>query len=201
MPENEAFAHRRICVFCGSSLGVDPAYREAAAHLGRAIAERGNTVIYGGGRVGLMGVVADAALSSHGTVIGVIPEFLSTKEIAHEGVTEMHTVPSMHVRKAYMAERADAFLALPGGLGTYDEFCEIVTWAQLGLHSKPIGLLNLKGFFDGLILQIERAVAEGFCRPEHRELFLVDDNPDRLLAAIESFEAPKVAKWLKPGQT
>lgn len=149
----------------------------------------------------MMGVIADAALASKGTVIGVIPEFLSTKEIAHEGVTEMHTVSSMHVRKAFMAERADAFLALPGGLGTYDEFCEIVTWAQLGLHSKPIGLLNLKGFFDGLIQQIERAVTEGFCQSEHRELFVVDDDPDRLLAAIDSYQAPRVAKWLKPGQT
>ncbi len=201
MSEGDSVATRRICVFCGSSLGKNTIYREGAARMGRAIACRGKVVIYGGGRVGLMGVVADAALAAGGTVIGVIPEFLSTKEIAHEGVTKMHTVPSMHVRKALMAEQSDAFLALPGGLGTYDEFCEIVTWAQLGLHSKPIGLLNLNRFFDGMILQIERAVDDGFCRPEHRELFLVDDDPDRLLAALDTYVAPDVAKWLEPGQT
>ena len=196
----EGASRLKVCVFCGSSMGHHSIYHQAAAELGRAIAERQQILVYGGGRIGLMGLLADAALAAGGRVIGVIPEFLATKEISHPGVTETYTVSSMHIRKAMMADLADQFIALPGGLGTYDEFCEIATWAQLGLHTKPIGLLNLNGFFDGMIQQIERAVADGFCRAEHRQLFLVDDHVERLLTALQNFRPPQLPKWIGPEQ-
>lgn len=190
-----------VCVFCGSNTGFDPAYAQVATHFGRLIAERNAVLVYGGGRVGLMGLVADAALSAGGRVIGVIPEFLDTREIAHAGVTELIRSTSMHTRKAKMVELSDQFVALPGGLGTFDEFCEIVTWAQLGLHGKPVGLLNVRGYFDGLIAQIERSVADGFCREEHQRLFLVDEDGPRLLQALETFQPPQMRKWIAPDQT
>ena len=200
MPSSDSEA-RRACVFCGSSVGFHSVYRDAATQTGRVLVERGFSLVYGGGQVGLMGVIADSVLASGGRVVGVIPEFLATKELMHTGISELHTVDSMHTRKALMAELSDVFLALPGGLGTFDELCEIVTWAQLGLHARPIGLLNVQGYFDGLIQQVERAIADGFCRPEHRRLFVVDANPYRLLDAMAVHVPPDVTKWLEPGET
>ena len=175
---------KRICVFCGSSLGARPAYRQAAQRLGELLAERGIGVVFGGGCVGLMGVVADAALSKGGEVIGVMPESLVRREIGHQGVTKLHVVETMHQRKALMAERAAAFAALPGGVGTADEFFEIVTWRQLRLHSKPIGLLNVAGFFDPLLAWLDRTVADGFVRAEHRGLLRVAEEPEMLLERL-----------------
>lgn len=191
---------RRACVFCGSSSGHRALFREAAVQMARVLVQQGYDLVYGGGRVGLMGVIADTVLAEGGHVTGVIPRFLANREIMHEGVTDLHTVDSMHVRKALMADMSDVFIALPGGLGTYDELCEILTWAQLGLHSKPVGLLNTDGFFDGLVQQIDRAVLEGFCRPEHRRLFLVMTQPDELVAALAQYQPVDQSKWLSPGQ-
>jgi uncharacterized protein (TIGR00730 family) len=185
-----------MCVFSGSAVGVRPEYRQAAEDLGRLAAWSGVRLVYGGGRIGLMGAMADAALAAGGEVLGVIPEFLSLREVRHDGLTALHVVPTMHARKALMAELSDAFIALPGGLGTFDELCEILTWSQLGLHAKPVGLLNVRGYFDLLIEQIERAITEGFCRPEHRELFVVDDDPARLLARLPTHPLPAVRKWI-----
>jgi uncharacterized protein (TIGR00730 family) len=185
-----------ICVFSGSSTGHRQDYHRAAEDFGRLLAATGRRLIYGGGAIGLMGVMADAVLAAGGKVVGVIPEFLSLKEVRHDGLTELHVVPSMHVRKALMAERSDAFVALPGGLGTLDELCEILTWSQLGLHGKPVGLLNLLGYFDPLLAQIDRAIADGFCRPEHRELFVVDIDPAALLDRMSTHPLPSVRKWI-----
>jgi hypothetical protein len=170
---------KSICVFCAASPGNKPAYRDAAAALGREIARRKWRLIYGGGAVGLMGVVADAALEAGAQVVGVLPQMLVHKEIGHKGLTELLIVGSMHERKAAIADRADAFVALPGGFGTYDEFCEMVTWSQLGLHAKPCGLLNVAGFYDPLLAQFDRAVADGFIRAGSR---------GRVLAAAEVTE-------------
>jgi uncharacterized protein (TIGR00730 family) len=172
---------KHVCVFTGSATGRDPVHADAASIVGRRIAERGLGLIYGGGRVGLMGVLADAALASGGRVVGVIPGFLEAREVGHSGLTELHVVPTMHERKALMADRADAFLALPGGLGTLDELFEIFTWAQLGLHDKPIGLLNVAGYFDGLVTLVDHMVTEGFVRVETRARLHVDTDPDALL--------------------
>jgi uncharacterized protein (TIGR00730 family) len=174
----------RVCVFCGSSHGRDGVYRESAAAVGRLIAARGLGLVYGGGSVGLMGVVADAALASGGEVIGVIPEGLARAEIAHAGLSELHVVPGMHARKAMMASLADAFLALPGGFGTLDELFEIVTWSQLGLHRKPIALLNVAGYFDPLLTFLERAVADGFVAPSNHHLILSGTQPEELLGRL-----------------
>ncbi len=190
-----------IAVFCGSSTGTPDLYRRAAMAVGQSLAHRGGTLIYGGGAIGLMGVVADAVLLGGGDVTGVIPEFLATREIAHPGPVTLEVVNSMHTRKARMAELASGFVILPGGYGTFDELCEIVTWAQLGLHSKPIGLLNVAGYFDDWLSQVDKAISEGFCRPEHRQLFFVDDDPESLLDRLPRYQPPEVAKWLKPGQT
>jgi len=177
----------RVCVFCGSRTGSQPAYTEAASRLGAALAGRGIGLVFGAGHVGLMGVLADAVLASGGEAIGVIPQALVDRELAHRQLTRLHIVESMHDRKALMAELADAFLALPGGYGTLEEFFEIVTWKQLRLHQKPIGLYNVAGFFDPLLAWIERAIAEDFIKPKHRDLLMVgaDIDPllDRLLAA------------------
>jgi uncharacterized protein (TIGR00730 family) len=185
-----------ICVFSGSSLGYRGEYRQAAERFGRCLAASGRRLVYGGGAIGLMGVMADAVLAAGGLVIGVIPEFLSLKEVRHDGLTELHVVASMHTRKALMAEQSDAFVALPGGLGTFDELCEILTWSQLGLHGKPVGLLNVLGYFDPLLAQIDRAIADGFCRSEHRELFVVDTDPVRLLDRMSTHPLPAVRKWI-----
>ncbi len=174
----------RVCVFCGSSPGRNGRHRAAAESVGRAVAARGLGLVYGGGSVGLMGVVADAALAAGGSVTGVIPESLATAEVAHRGVADLRVVPTMHARKALMVELADAFLALPGGYGTLDELFEVVTWAQLGIHRKPIGLLNVGGYFDPLVAFVDRAVAEGFVSLVNRRLIDADVDVDALLTRL-----------------
>jgi len=185
-----------LCVFCGANHGRRPAYREAAHHLGQLLAQRGITLVYGGGNVGLMGTLADACLAGGGRVIGVIPSALAEKEIAHTGLTEMHVVGSMHERKALMADLADAFLTLPGGFGTWDEFCEALTWTQLGLQKKACSFLNVEGYYDALLQLVERAAEDGFIRAEHRELLLVDSDAARLLDRLQDFVVPYVPKWV-----
>lgn len=192
---------KRLCVFCGSSAGNDPVFATAARELGAALVRKRWGLIYGAGNVGLMGVLADAVLAAEGEVIGVIPEALVAKELAHRGLTELHIVASMHERKSLMAELADGFVALPGGFGTLDEFCEILTWAQLGLHRKPCGLLNVAGFFDPLLQQVERAVTAGFVRAEHQGLFVVETEPKKLLQRLVKFTPPKVEKWIRAEET
>jgi uncharacterized protein (TIGR00730 family) len=192
---------QRICVFCGSSTGNDAAYGEAAGTVGAALARRGLGLVYGGGRVGLMGLVADAALGAGATAIGVIPQALAAKEIAHAGLTELHVVGSMHERKALMADLADGFIALPGGFGTWEELCEIVTWAQLGYHRKPCALLNVAGYYDPLLALVERAVTTGFLRPEYRDLVLVDDEIERLLDRMGDYRPPAFVKWVDRDET
>ncbi|HXR45088.1 MAG TPA: TIGR00730 family Rossman fold protein [Pseudolysinimonas sp.] len=192
---------RRVCVFSGSSSGVRPEYRRAAEALGQTLAARRIGLVYGGAQVGLMGAVADAALAAGGEVIGVIPEALVAKEIAHPGLTELRVVASMHQRKALMADLADAFIALPGGWGTLEEFFEVLTWAQLGLHRKPCGLLNVGGYFDGLLAFAGHAVAEGFVRPDHRELIVVAGGAAEMLERLGQHRPPPVEKWLDRAAT
>jgi uncharacterized protein (TIGR00730 family) len=192
---------KRICVFCGSSVGDRPIYLQAALELGRAIAERRLGLVYGGGNIGLMGALADAALSGGGEVIGVIPQALVDKELAHTGLTELRVVGSMHARKALMAELSNGFLALPGGYGTLEEFCEIVTWSQLGLHRKPCGLLNVDGFFNAFLAQIDQAVQELFIAPKQRELIQVGHAPGPLLdRLVQPLPAPG-KRWIRPEET
>jgi uncharacterized protein (TIGR00730 family) len=181
---------RRLCVFCGAYRGARPIYVQAAHDVGAMLAERGIALVYGGGNIGLMEVLADAALERGGVVIGVIPESLRVREVAHGGLTELRVVGSMHERKALMADLSDGFLALPGGLGTLEELLEISTWSQLGLHRKPIGLLNVAGYFDPLLAQLARAVEDGFLRPEHRGLLIVADGVASLLDAVMTAPAP-----------
>jgi uncharacterized protein (TIGR00730 family) len=173
-----------ICVFCGSSRGSRPSYTEAARRVGAALARNRLGLVYGGGRVGLMGVVADAALAAGGRVVGVIPEPLATREIAHDGLSELHVVPGMHERKALMAQRSAGFFMLPGGLGTLEEFFEVLTWSALGLHQKPIGVLNVEGYFDPLLALLDHAAAARFVRPEHLDLVVVSDQPEALAADL-----------------
>ncbi len=191
----------RLCVFCGSSPGVDPAYRSAAEHLGRTLARRGIGIVYGGGSVGLMGALADAALAAGGEVVGVIPRALQLREVGHAGLSELHVVASMHERKARMAELAGAFVALPGGMGTLEELAEILTWAQLGLHEKPCGLLDVGGYWRPLVAFFDHAVAEGFVRPEDRRLVLVAGGVDELLDAFASYRPPRVRRWIDDAST
>lgn len=191
---------RRVCVFCGSSTGASPVYREAATALGRLLAERGVGVVFGGGRVGLMGALADGALACGGEVVGVIPGPLRTRELAHPGVSTMHVVPTMHARKALMNELSDAFVALPGGFGTFDELFEVVTWAQLGIHEKPIGLLNVGGYFDALLALVGHAVDEGFVRQPQRGLLAVADEPAALLAALRRHRPAPMLRWVSPAE-
>ncbi|MBM3223798.1 MAG: TIGR00730 family Rossman fold protein [Candidatus Tectomicrobia bacterium] len=172
---------QRMCVFCGSQVGTNGLYRQAAVTLGQLLVRHGCGLVYGGGHVGLMGVIADAVLTSGGEVIGVIPESMVARELAHTGVTSLEVVSGMHERKARMAELADAFIALPGGYGTFEELFEVITWAQLGLHRKPIGLLNVAGYFDALKAMVDQAIAEGFIRSEHRGLLTIADEPTALL--------------------
>jgi len=192
---------KRVCVFAGSSAGAQPEYRQAAQALGRALGERGIGVVYGGACVGLMGVMADAALAAGSEVTGVIPSALVAKEIAHRGLTDLRVVESMHERKALMADRSDAFVALPGGWGTLDEFFEVLTWGQLGLHRKPCGLLNVRGYFDRLLSFLDHSVDEGFVRREYRSMIAVADSPDSLLDMLSSYRAPLVEKWIDPSLT
>jgi uncharacterized protein (TIGR00730 family) len=194
-------ALRRVCVFCGSSTGHNPAYRRLADQLGRTLAKRGLGLVFGGGRVGLMGAVADGALAGGGEVIGVMPQALIDREIGHRGLTELRIVGSMHERKALMAELSDGFIALPGGIGTLEELFEIWTWAQLGLHAKPCGLLDTEGFFAPLVGFIDQLVAIGFVQPQYRSILHTADSPDDLLAAFDAYQAPLVARWVGPAQT
>lgn len=187
---------KSVCVFCGSSTGRDPAYVANAEALGRRLAGEGTTLVYGGASVGTMGAIARAALEAGGRVVGVIPENLDRVELAAEGLTELHRVGSMHERKAMMAELADGFVALPGGLGTLEETAEIATWSQLGLHAKPLGLLNTAGFYDGLLAFLDHATAEGFVRPEHRTLLLADDDPAALIDRMRAWRPASSPKWV-----
>src|SRR5574343_1471448 len=193
---------QNICVFCGSSSGHDEVYRAAATALGELLARRGIGLVSGGGNVGLMGIVADACLSAGGRVTGVIPQALMGKEVAgravdHSGLTRLEVVDSMHTRKARMAELADGFIALPGGFGTFEEFCEILTWGQLGFHVKPMGLLNVNGFYDPLLAMFDHAVREGFLREQNRAMALAETDIVRLLDAMSTYRAEPVSKWLK----
>jgi uncharacterized protein (TIGR00730 family) len=186
----------RVCVFCGSSPGRDPAYVDAARRMGRALAARGLGLVYGGGSVGLMGALADAALEAGGEVVGVIPRALQRRELAHGGLTRLHVVRSMHERKAKMAELAGGFVALPGGLGTLEELAEVLTWAQLGLHALPCGVLDVGGYYRPLVSFFDAAAAEGFVRPEHRRLVLVATEPDALLDAMARWRPPPIERWI-----
>jgi uncharacterized protein (TIGR00730 family) len=186
----------RVCVFCGSSHGARPAYAAAAQALGRELVARGQGLVYGGGNVGLMGVVADAVLAAGGEVIGVIPHALMAREIGHTGTTTMHVVDSMHERKARMADEADAFIALPGGVGTFEELFEAITWTQLGLHAKPCGLLNVDGFYDDLLRFLDHAWAEGFIKPETRAIVKASADPADLLDLLAGAEMPSVPRWI-----
>lgn len=186
---------KRICVFCGSNAGARPEYAGAARELASLLAERRIGVVYGGGNVGLMGVLADAMLAAGGEVIGVIPASLVAREVAHHGVSELRVVQTMHERKALMNELSDGFVALPGGFGTLDEFFEILTWSQLGIHGKPCGLLNIAGYYDDLMLMLDRAVAEKFLRPAHRDLVITDTDAGRLLGRLAAFVPVTAGKW------
>jgi hypothetical protein len=188
---------KRICVFAGSNAGARPAYAAAAEELGRVLVGRGIGVVFGGGRVGLMGALADAALAAGGEVIGVIPEALVAKEVAHRSLTDLRIVGSMHERKALMANLADGFIALPGGWGTLDELFEVLTWAQLGLHGKPCGLLNVEGYFDGLLAFIQHSIEEGFVRREYRAMLASAETVTGLLEVMERHEVPRVEKWVR----
>jgi uncharacterized protein (TIGR00730 family) len=187
---------KRICVFSGSSPGADLAYRAAATDLGNRLADRGIELVYGGASVGLMGVVADAALEGGGRVIGVIPQSLVDREVAHPGLSDLRVVDSMHERKALMAELSDAFVALPGGVGTLEELFEVYTWNQLGLHAKPLGLFNVRGYFDGLARFLDHAVAERFVTRAHRAMLLVSEDLEALLDGLARWEAPLQPKWI-----
>ena len=193
---------KSICVFCGSNAGHNPLYREQAESLGQLLAARGITLIYGAGNIGLMGAVADACLAAGGEVIGVIPQALMGREVAgraveHRTLTRLEVVDSMHTRKARMAELAEGFIALPGGFGTFEEFCEILTWGQLGFHTKPMGLLNINGFYDPLLAMFDRAVSDGFLRPQNRAMALADTDMNHLLAQMAAYQPEPVSKWLK----
>ena len=192
-------AFRTVCIYCGSATGNDPAYPAAARETGALLAERDVTLVFGGGSVGLMGVAASAALAAGGKVIGVIPRGLRSEELAHEGVSEMIVVDSMHARKQKMVDLADAFIALPGGIGTLDELFETWTWLQLGIHAKPIGLLNVAGYYDPLIDFLQRMSRQGFLKPDHLKCLLVDNDLARLLDRLERFSPPTSRKWWNTG--
>jgi len=191
----------RICVFCGSKMGINPRFLETAIQLGRVLAERRLDLVYGGASIGLMGAVADSVMAGGGKAVGVIPEAMASKEVAHDGLTEMHVVSSMHERKSMMARLADAFVALPGGFGSFEELLEMITWAQLGIHQKPVGILNVSGYYDPLIQLFERAIEEDFIRPSNRQLFLVDQEPDRLIQTLLTHKLPEVKRWITERET
>jgi hypothetical protein len=193
-------AMRRICVFCGSNPGRKPEYADAARAVGRALVERGLGLVYGGGNVGLMGIVADTVLSAGGEVIGVIPEALMAREVGHTDLTQLHVVRTMHERKALMADLSDAFLALPGGFGTFEEFCEVLTWSQLGFHPKPCGLLNVAGYYDPLLALFDRGVEEGFITARHRRLVLEETDAARMLEELAAFQPASSPKWIGPAE-
>ena len=187
---------RSICVNCGSNPGANPAFGEAGRLLGHELAARGLGLVYGGAKVGVMGAVAAGVLEKGGSAIGVIPHFFVTKEVAHDGLDELIVVDSMHARKSRMADLSDGFVALPGGMGTFEELLEIVTWAQLRFHNKPCGLLNVDGYFDHLLAYLDHAEAEGFLRSENRQMLLADATPVGLIGQFERYTAPRVDKWI-----
>ncbi|PAU86569.1 TIGR00730 family Rossman fold protein [Pseudomonas sp. WN033] len=191
----------RICVFCGSSSGNRPDYLEAANQLGTALAKAGIGLVYGGAQVGLMGEVANAALAAGGEVIGVIPKALVDRELAHEGLTELKVVGSMHERKAMMAELSDGFIALPGGVGTFEELFEVWTWAQLGHHRKPCAVFNVSGYYDKLIDFLDHCVEQGFFKPVYRDMLIVEPSVESLLQAVSDYQPPSVVKWINSEQT
>jgi hypothetical protein len=193
---------RRLCVFAGSSTGARAQYAEAARELAFEMARRGLGIVYGGGSVGLMGALADAALEAGAEVIGVIPKPLASRELAHTGLSDLRVVDSMHDRKATMAALVDGFVALPGGLGTLEETLEVLTWSQLGIHRKPVGILNVAGYFDGLLKLLTHAIAEGFVRREYLGLLVLEDAPAPLLDALKTWRPPALPRaWLGPSQT
>jgi len=191
---------KRVCVFCGSSVGKNPVYADGARRLGEVLLQRSLGLVFGAGHIGLMGVIADTVLAGGGQAIGVIPQALVDRELAHGRLTELRVVDTMHARKAAMADLADAFIALPGGFGTADELFEILTWAQLGLHTKPIGLLNTVRFFDPLLAWIDHAIAEALIKPKHRHLLQVSDDPETLLAMLASYQPIRESKWIEPAE-
>jgi uncharacterized protein (TIGR00730 family) len=192
---------KSICVFCGSNTGSGDAYAQAARDLAQAIVAGGMRLVYGGGNIGLMGVLGEAALAAGGHVTGVTPRRLLEKEVVHKGLTELRVVGSMHERKALMAELSDAFIALPGGLGTFEEMFEVLTWAQLGFHRKPCGMLNIAGFYDGLTAFLDHAVAQRFVKAEHRAMLLVDTDAAQLVSRLQTHRPPEVSKWIGRGET
>jgi uncharacterized protein (TIGR00730 family) len=187
---------KRICVFCGSSAGSQPEYHACAQQLGAELTRRKIGLVYGGGNVGLMGAIADSVLEAGGEAIGVIPEHLMSREIGHNRLTKLHIVRSMHERKALMSDLSDAFIALPGGFGTLEEFCEVLTWSQLGLHAKPCGIVNVLGYYTPLLAMLDHAVQERFLKPQNRALVLARDKPAELLQALEDWRPVHVEKWL-----
>lgn len=192
---------KHIAVFCGSSTGTENIYLEQAILLGETLAKNDIQLIYGGAKVGLMGAVANGALNKEGKVTGVIPDFLLKKELAHPGITKLHVVETMHQRKTLMHDLSDGFIALPGGFGTMEELFEITTWAQLGLHKKPIGLLNTNGFYNHLKLLMDQMVISGFLKEIYRDMLLIDENIDDLLKQMENYTAPSVGKWIQKEET
>jgi uncharacterized protein (TIGR00730 family) len=191
---------RNLCVFCGSSRGFSAVHADAAQAMGVALAAAGIGLVYGGGGVGLMGIVADSVMAAGGKAIGVIPKALADLEVAHRGLSELHIVGSMHERKAMMADRSDGFIAMAGGIGTLEELFEIWTWGQLGDHRKPIAMLNIEGFYDPLLAFLDGVVAAGFFRPQHRAMILVDGAPVALIAKMQDYTAPDLGKWIKPAE-
>ncbi len=187
---------KSICVFCGSNPGNDPAYLEAATSAGLYLAKNDIGLVFGGGRVGLMGRIADTVMENGGRVTGIIPRDLAEKEVAHENLTELHIVGSMHQRKAMMAKLSDGFIAMPGGFGTFEEICEVITWTQLGFQDKPCGILNMNGYYDPMIRLFDKAVAEGFIREMHRELVIVGEEIESLVEAMRRFKPMNLEKWI-----
>lgn len=187
---------KKLCVYCGSSPGSRPEYAESARQMARVLVEKNIHLVYGGASVGVMGVLANAVLEEGGNVTGIIPEDLLRREVAHNRLTDLRVVGSMHERKALMAELSDGFIALPGGLGTIEELFEILTWAQLGLHKKPCGLLNVRGYYNKLIAFLDYSVSEGFVQPKHRAMLLVENDPEALLELFERYKAPDVTRWI-----
>ncbi len=187
---------KRLCVFCGSNPGTEPDFMEAAFETGKFLAEQNIGLVFGGGRVGMMGKVADTAMEMGGNVIGIIPEALAEKEVAHENLSELHIVQSMHERKAMMADFSDGFIAMPGGFGTFEEICEVITWTQLGFQEKPCGILNVNGYYDDLIALFDKATAKGFIRPIHRKLVIVGESIEVLYESMRQFEPSKLEKWI-----
>ncbi len=192
---------KKVCVYCGSSAGSSDVYKDGAQSLAREMVKQKVDLVYGGASVGIMGIIADTVLAEGGDVTGIIPESLDAREISHQGLTELFVVDTMHDRKSGMARLSDGFIAMPGGLGTLEEIFEVLTWAQLGMHHKPCALLNIGGYFDGLVQFIDHAVEQGFVKPLHRGMLLVEENPEKLLTAMNNYRAPTVEKWIGRSET